>query len=268
MRKFLYLPLFGAIVFFGGIPAQAEIAVSPDVQSGIVTDSSVARITYLEDKLAEVESTLEGCAGAESCAGSCQRACCGCPGITGGYDFLVLAPHFSNGISYQYREIAAPATLVESHGYPTEYNMAPRFWVGYQGCNGLGVRARYMQYDEGLLSGTLDSVDATATYFFDGLSATNGQILAFNAGMELDVVDLDITQDFNVWCATLTAGAGVRYAKLQFDYAAEVTDGGAVQFRSAGESSFEGAGPTAFVDFQAPIRQSCLSVVGGLRGSV
>ncbi|NQT15548.1 MAG: hypothetical protein HQ582_22510 [Planctomycetes bacterium] len=67
----------------------------------------------------------------------------------------------------------------------------------------------------------------------------------------------------------MTAGAGVRYAKLQYDYAAQVTDaGGAVQFLSAGESSFEGAGPTAFVDFQAPIRQSCLSVVGGLRGSV
>ena len=93
--------------------------------------------------------------------------------------------------------------------------------------------------------------------------------MSFGTDMKLDVLDFDVTQDVEVWSAKLTAGAGLRYANLRYDYAATVTDGvGGLQFVSAGESGFEGVGPTAFVDFQAPIRQGNLSVVGGLRGSV
>jgi len=269
MRKCLYLPLLGAIVLFGAMPTQAQIALSPDAQSGVVIDSSVDRIAYLEDKIANMESVLETSTAADTCTSSCRRAGCDCPGLIGGYDFVLFAPHFSNAISYQLREIVAPVTVVNSYGYPTEYNIAPRFWLGYQGGNGLGVRLRYMQYDEQLLAATLDSADPTITLFFDGLSATNGQVMSFATGMELDVLDLDITQDFDVWCAKLTAGAGVRYAKLRYDYSAAVSSSlGELQFVSAGESSFEGAGPTAFIDFKAPIRRSGLSVVGGLRGSI
>jgi hypothetical protein len=85
--------------------------------------------------------------------------------------------------------------------------------------------------------------------------------------MELHVLDFDVTQDFEVWSATLTAGAGLRYANLRYDYAATVIDV-VVQEMSTGYASFEGVGPSAFIDFQAPIRQSSLSVVGGLRGAV
>ena len=153
MRRVSYLPLFGAIVLLSVVFAQAQIAMSAEAESGVAADSSVDhvayvdRIAYLEGQMASIESTLENRKSTDTCTSCCRRACCGCPGIVGGYDFLVLAPHFSNGVSYQLLENVAPVSVWTQHGYPTDYEMAPRFWLGYVGSNGLGVRARYMQYD-------------------------------------------------------------------------------------------------------------------------
>ena len=270
MHKTFYLLLLCAIALLGVASTQAaQTAMLPDSQSGVVTtDPAVARIAYLEDKIANLETTVQN--GCNSCADVCCRPrMCSNRGIIGGYDFLWLSPNFSNAISWQHRSIVGPVTVVTSHGYPTDYNMAPRFWLGYKGQNGLGVRVRYEQFDQTLMSASIDSVDATQTVFFDSLSATNGQILSFTTGMEMHVLDIDITKDFKVGCADVTLGAGLRYGKLLFDYGGLVTDAqSTLQFISAGENSFEGIGPTAFIDFKTPIRQSALSVVGGLRGSV
>lgn len=259
MRKFLNFSLLGAILLLGVTSAQTQ-----------ATDSAVDRIAQLEAQLASMESRLQDFQDTDTYANSYVSAsCCGSPGITGGYDFLALSPHFSNGISYQTRVIVASDSVVNTHGYPTDYNMAPRFWLGYQGDNGMGMRLRYSQYDQQLTNQTIDSIDATRTIFFDGLSATNGQIMSFGTGMELHVLDVDVTKDFEAWHGQLTVGAGVRYADLQYGYAARVTDNiGGLQFLSNGENTFEGTGPSAFVDFNTPIRQSRLSVIGGLRGSV
>jgi hypothetical protein len=269
MWKPLYLLLLGAIVLLSVTSVQAQIAPSPGTHSAVVTvtDSNVDRIAYLEGRMASYETTLQGCQSSDCCTSCCRSTCCECPGIIAGFDAILYAPHFSNAISYQYREIVSPTTVVTSYGYPTDYEFAPRFWLGYQGPS-MGVRARYMQYDEELMAGTMTAADATITLFFDSLSATNGQTLAFETSMLLHVLDLDITKDFEVSCAQLTAGAGLRYGKLRYDYAGTVSSDTVLQFTSSGCNSFEGVGPTAFVDFKAPVHRSCLSVVGGLRGSI
>ena len=265
---YFYLPLFAAIVLLSVPPVSGQIVPLSNGQAGVRTDASVNQVTYLEDRVSSLEASLQTGAVADTYTSPFRRAYRDSPGIVGGYDLVVFAPHFSNGISYQLRDIAGTDTAVYTYGYPTAYKMAPRFWLGYQGQDGLGVRARYMQYDQHLLAGSL-TTDATRTAFFDGLSASNGQVLSFGTGMELHVLDFDVVQDFEVWRAKLAAGAGLRYARLQFDYAATTnSNGGALQYQSTGESGFEGIGPTAFIDFQAPIRRSNLSVVGGLRGSV
>ena len=269
MHRSIHLLMLSTIVLLGSTLAQAQTAVISEKSYEPVAYTEIDRIAFLEEKLGNLESSMKSNARGNAYRSCCRSACCDCPGITGGYDFLLLAPHFSNGIAYQVRDIISPNTTVYNHPYPDDYEMAPRFWLGYQGENGLGMRVRYMQYDHELLGMTIDSIDATRTLFFGSLSATNGQILSFTTGLELDVLDFDVTKDFEVRSAKLTAGAGLRYARVQMDYQGTVTDAAStLQFQSFGENSFEGVGPSAFVDFQAPIRQSALSVVGGLRASV
>ena len=261
MHKTIYLLLLCVIVMFG-------VATAYAAQTSVI-DPAVARIAYLEDKVANLESAVQnGCM--DSCMDDCMSCCgprlCGNPGLIGGYDFLWLSPHFSNGVAYQVVDSVAPVSVWTAHGYPTDYNMAPRFWLGYQGYNGLGVRVRYQQFDQPILSQIL-TTDATRTVFFDGVSATGGETLAIQAGMELHVLDVDFTKDFNVCCAQVTVGAGLRYGKLLFDYGALRTDS-VSPLATIGQNTFEGIGPSAFIDFKAPIRQSRLSVIGDLRGSV
>ena len=181
---------------------------------------------------------------------------------------IPAASGFSDGVSYQTLENVAPTSVWTQHGYPSEYSVAPRLWLGYQVEEGMGVRLRYWQFDQQLMDQSVTTT-ATTTVFFDGLIATGGEILAFGSGMELHVIDLDVTKAFEGRYGTVTAGVGLRYASLQFDYAGALSSGaGVLQEISVGENTFEGIGPSALFDFQAPIRQSRLSVVGGLRGSV
>ncbi|HLA83389.1 MAG TPA: Lpg1974 family pore-forming outer membrane protein, partial [Thermoguttaceae bacterium] len=128
-------------------------------------------------------------------------------------------------------------------------------------------RVRYWQFDHKLMEETI-AAGANTTLYFQTATATEGEDLEFTTGLEMHVLDVDITKDFEWHCAKLTAGAGLRYAKIAFDTDGRVYDGTDVVEWVESEHSFEGVGPTVFVNFKAPIRQSALSVVGGLRGSV
>ncbi len=259
MKRTFELSILAAVALLNLASAQAQ-----------VTDSTIDRIAYLEAKLASMESTLQDYQAADTHTSSCLQASrSGRRGIIGGYDFLLLSPSFADGYSYQVHDTTASTSAMTAYGYPADYCMAPRFWLGYQGYNGLGARLRYSQFDQQLMARTIDSVDATRTIRFANASASDGEIMSFSTGMELHVLDFDITKDFEMRRGELTTGAGLRYARLQFDFAATVTDaGGAIQQQSAGKSTLEGVGPSAFVDFKAPVRQSRLSVIGGLRGTV
>jgi hypothetical protein len=275
MRKISYLMLLCAMGWFGVASTQAaDTAAQPAAKPGVVTDPSVARIAYLEDKVANLESTVQ--TDKKACDSCCEETCenvcgprlCGNPGLIGGYDFLWLKPHFSNAVSYSVFEDFGVDTLESYYGYPTEYEFAPRFWFGYQGYNGLGVRLRYTQFDHCLGENTLVT-DAATIVSFDGLDATDGETMTFCSGMEMHVFDVEFTKNFDVACAQITAGAGLRYGKVMFNATGAVINVADVTTDVVAlENTFEGVGPTVFVDFKAPIRSSRLSIIGGLRGSV
>ncbi len=99
-----------------------------------------------------------------------------------------------------------------------------------------------------------------------------GDQLAIRNGLDVDVIDLDFTQDFN-WCYTrLTLGGGISYAGLRIDrgLAFMGTDYSQNQVVSAEEytSRFEGIGPSILAELKRRIGCSGISIVGGVRGTV
>ena len=219
----------------------------------------------------------------QSAGGSCG---CGCDwressrsaGVIGGYDIVWLKPHFSNATSYGtiVDEGGTGGGSAVDHSYRTDYELTPRFWLGYQWCNGFGARARYCQFVDRLGSGAF-STDVDTDIFVqygsnnpwesDSIWAEDEEILAFAHRMKMDVVDVEATQNLKWRHTRLTAGGGVRYAKIRFQSESALFDEVATDAVSV-ENTFEGVGPTVFLDVERSIGQTGFSVVGGLRGSV
>lgn len=291
MRNLYLLATLGIIVVLGVASAQAQTLQYPAAQPSVAsaaTDPSVARIAYLEDKVANLESSVQGCRGGESCCDDgcgnrfgISRACCTSPGIIGGFDFLVMKPHFSSSTAAGIVTIADETVDYVGLPFWNDYEMAPRFWLGYKGETGLGGRIRYMQFDHNLVSGSIESTNDTVGFvnYFNNVTgaswigpywieAKTGAELTFSHGMEMHVLDLDVMQDLNWGCTQLTIGGGLRYTKLAFNSTSSVLRYETEERYVSTYNSFEGVGPTVFLDVQRRIGQSALSIVGGARGSV
>jgi hypothetical protein len=279
MQKTFCLSLFCCIVLGGAAFTQAErAALLVGGQPASAMDPTVAPTAYVQDMEAgkrdstdqngqyDGNSRCDSCLG-RTCDGYFAQCLCGDSGIIGGYDFLFLKPHCSYGYSYSSYSDDGLHRDNELYGYSTNYAFTPRFWLGYQGCQGLGARVRYMQYDQQLMAADV-TAPADRTFYYSNLSAAPGEELHFHDYLEMHVLDAEFTQDLTWRCAKLTAGAGVRYATLAFSGDGYVGSGEVTQETTVYRDGFEGVGPTLSLDVKAPIRQSALSFVGGLRGSV
>jgi len=277
MQKTLYLVLLGAIVLLSVASTQAQIVVSPEAQSAVTTDASVDRVAYLEQKIANLECSLADCSkDTIGCVDSCC-APCGNPGIIGGYDVIWFKPHFADAMSCADDYWTGPDDADVVHPLSGDYEFAPRFWLGYETASGLGARVTYWQFDQQIASGHLapggppgpDQVYIVYTNHTDDISRIDagvGSTFDYLHGMEMHVLDCDVTQKVNWGRTNATLGGGVRYAKLLFTSWASV-DAGTWQTVNV-ENTFEGVGPTVALDLQHPIGQTRISLVGAVRGTV
>ncbi len=134
--------------------------------------------------------------------GTCDVCCdpCGCAGFFGGAELLLLDPHSSAGTN----------ALGVGGPYPEwGYRPAYRFWLGYQGSGGQGLRLRYFQFDQ---------------YNEDVLDAANPEQGGFETagvGFNAYYVDVEYTDTIQLggqWSALLHGG--MRYAAVdRFDMA-------------------------------------------------
>jgi hypothetical protein len=269
-----HLALFTVLLTVVGFcvpPASAQVLQHPSATPTFKADSSVSRIAFLESKVANLETTLKDRQGCDqTSAPSCciRRARCHTGGIIGGYDFVWLKPHFSNSRTYTVFEEGGANDHQIYGSFSTTYELAPRFWLGYQWRSGVGARIRYWQFDHNLMNETHTS-DATYTYYYKSLTASGGESLTFTNGMEMHVMDIEFFQDMQWWNTQLTVGGGLRYGKVLFDGVAhEYSAASTLLQTERDQTTFEGIGPTVFIDFERPIRSSAFSIVGGLRGSV
>jgi hypothetical protein len=128
-----------------------------------------------EDPMQDVtqdEPAMESVA-ADYGKGCCDDVCCGGGGAYAEFQWVRLDQYAT--------ENAGPEAAGDDNGY--------RIIGGYQGCDGLGLRARYFD--------------------FDGVQ--NGD------GLELEYFDLEVTESFSICCLNGVVSAGYRHGEYNED---------------------------------------------------
>lgn len=120
---------------------------------------------------------------------------CRCAGFVGGAELLLMDPHSSAGTN----------AFRVGNPYPEwAYRPAWRFWLGYQGADGQGLRLRYFEFDQ---------------YNEDVLDPANpeqGGVETAGVGFNAYYVDVEYTDQIQLggqWGAMLHGG--MRYAALK-----------------------------------------------------
>jgi hypothetical protein len=227
--------------------------------------------------------------------------------MIGGVDLLILRPHFSsNPALTQVSQTTTPGTPTqinqsfETRDFNYGYNVTPRFWLGIEINDGLGLRTRWFRYDQdadrrtGVAgvspSGTTTSFNSTIggiatspTTIDPRTSAplSSGDRLEAKTGLFLDVHDLEVTRTYRSGSWVLMAGGGVRYAFLEQTYSvnrpgvATLVQQGPRTFTGSFQSdtlnsrqTFTGAGPLASLDVFNRLGDSNIALFGSLRGAV
>lgn len=225
-RKSLIAFLLAALAWY------AQPAAANDVYEATVSEmlaEQAQRIQQLETHLASLDDKTK------LHADGCDDDCCDiCPGVIGGAELTFLKAH-SNALA-----IVAPvgpaATLVPEY----DYQVAPRTWLGYQFAGGLGLRATWWGYDQGLPPG--------------GIAA--------GFGLEATTVDLEVTDSISLGKWDLLASGGLRYARMRQDI------GPSILATIPLSRDFEGLGGTFALSVRRGLCGTNLALIGSARGSL
>ena len=187
--------------------------------------------------------------GAKNQGAACQNCeqpmmgACGCPGLIGGAELLLMDPHNSAG-----NNIFGPGSPFTEWGY----NPAWRFWLGYQGPTGQGVRVRYFEFDQ-------------HEDYFDPNKVENAGVANISLDYNAWYIDIEYfdTVQIGQWSALLHGG--IRHAELiRYDtlvLAQTPTE------EDARRVLGKGWGLTAGVELRRPIIY-CVNLYANLQGSI
>jgi hypothetical protein len=169
-----------------------------------------------------------------------------------GFDLAILKPHVGSlGVNLTGTDVALTPEY--------DYEFAPRFWLGWDNPDGLGIRARYFNFD------------ADATQELPGPLAIGDVLLeGLNTQLSAQTFDLEATQRGCLGNLQFQLGGGFRYAKMETGLGVEGladVDGEIVPFIGGIGMDFEGVGPTVAIDVRRPFGCRGLALVGGARSS-
>jgi hypothetical protein len=208
-------------------------------------EETTQRITELEQQLAALQARLGNTGGCQADVG-CQ-APCATGGLYGGAELALLKPHLGSLGG----AIGDGSTVMLMPEF--DYSASPRFWLGYEACNGVGIQATYWNFDQNT-----------------SMPDPFGEGTTIGLGLEAQTLDLDATIRGCLGQTELQFFGGVRYGKLHLN--ASLTDipvdgglgdpvGGAL------DAEFEGWGPTLGLNVRRPIGERGFALTGGLRGA-
>lgn len=235
-----------------GIDGQPIVAMNPTVVPAAYVQNTDAGKLDSPIQNGQTDADVRLDSHSEETDGSFSQHFCSESGIIGGYDFVFLKPHFAYGFAYDSVCNNGLNFSDETHEFSTRYAFTPQFWLGYQGHEGLGFRVRYMQFDQEIAAENFTVPANTTIDSYLKVSATAGQVFDFRNYLKMDVLDAEFTQDFAWQSAKLTAGAGLRYGKIALSGNASAADSGTIQQTAVFGESFEGIGPTIFLERQMP----------------
>lgn len=213
----------------------------------------------------------------QSCDTSC--ACERLPSVCGdqrrgefyaGFECVIAKPHFKE--SFQTTIVTGPSS-VTMVPFSYDYDVAPRAWFGYTTASGLGLRTRYWQYNQSAEPfqsppGTVASAQVVTVIFPAAIVAVPPAVLNSSDKLEVHTVDFEGTQEMQFGKLSLLAGGGLRYAMMEQQSEATVTNSGVVTQSLSWLRRFEGVGPTIAVEVERPLGNCGLAFVGVFRGSL
>lgn len=192
-----------------------------------------------------------------ACDSACEPACGG--GLIGGVEILALRPYASDP---EQLSISAGGDTFSLSLPDNSFDIAPRFWLGYVGPEGLGVRGRYFQFDHNLDAETLVvEADADTPFFGEGRFTSSGQL-------DIYAADVEAFQQINLNRWNVRLGGGLRAGGVGRVFSFGVQELDEPPSRSELSKKFDGVGPTIFGEFRRPIGGRGIALVANARGSV
>lgn len=175
----------------------------------------------------------------------CGQAECGCgPAWRVGFDFLLAKPHFERNLAYTtVRSDGVSNVTISDTEFDYDFELAPRIWAHYESSAGVGIRGSYWWFDQ---SAAAEVVQPPANGFGfishprfgdSNIPLTTDVIIASTiptdtfatvSALDAYTLDLEITKRGTFCNWDLLAGAGVRYARIEQQYLAELRSGGGV----------------------------------------
>jgi len=225
-RKSLLAFLLAALAWY------AQPAAANDVYEATVSDmlaEQAQRIQQLETHLASLQDNTK------LHADGCDDCCDHCPGVIAGAELTYLKAH-SNALAGPGPGPGLGVTLIPSY----DYEVAPRAWLGYQLAGGLGLRATWWGFDQGL----------------------PGAGIGAGFGLEATTVDLEVTDAISLGKWDLLASGGMRYARLRQDI------GPSLLAPFPLHRDFEGLGGTFGLSVRRGLGGTNLALIGSARGSL
>lgn len=208
----------------------------------------------------------------ECVTGTCQECCCPRGGWVGGAGVYVIKPHWTTNPAFAATTTSGGANVDSQTDFSYSYYATPLIWFGYVGENGLGARTRFWLFDQAsnltrTNDGSVSYISAAPLNYLNS-SSTAGDVLTFSSGLELNVVDFELTQTFQAGAFSGQLSAGGRYTRIQQSYHHVEAPLTALDDIVDSSQSFNGFGPSIGAEVRRSILDSGLSLYANGRGSI
>jgi hypothetical protein len=217
-------------------------------------------------------------------SGCCDTGCGGCNQCGSSWHptfdvgFYILQPVWSSNPAAITEPGGSGARPVQAEivNFDPNAQFVPKFSLGVVNDCGLGFRTTFWQFalsNTLSISGVAGTVAATPTpvgisFPFVPSVGVGTNPLITTSKLRMVVWDFEATQDFKACQWDVQVSGGIRYAHISQDYSA-------VQFETDGDFSFlnsghnfNGAGPTASIEFARKLGKSGVALYANGRGSV
>jgi Legionella pneumophila major outer membrane protein precursor len=205
----------------------------------------------------ETPTSSPNVAAAPSAAGECGPVCdAGCCPHGGWYAGLegtfLQVSRDPSAIFLRPGLVEIPDPNLGSSDFNSAYGVGARGWLGYQNCEGWGLRARFWDFRDTQNVSTFDS----DFLFANGTSALRAY-----------TIDMEVTKDFQADCWSFEGAFGGRSARLEQDQTLVATSN--FNTESAFASRYiSGTGITGFFESRRALGDSNWSLFANVRGSV
>ena len=207
----------------------------------------------------------------ECAIGECQE-CCPQGGWVGGVGVYVLKPHWTTNPAFATSATVGGVALDSQTDFQYSYYASPLVWLGYVGECGLGARTRFWLFDQSART-TLTN-DGSATFIsaaplnYLNSSSTAGDVLSFTSSLDMDVIDFEATQTFEIGAFIGQLSAGGRYTRIEQSYSHVESPLTALDDSVLSEQAFNGFGPSIGGEVRRAVGFNGLSLYANGRGSV